>query len=523
MKCSASKARPKNGIRYITNPKKAEIVSVRNLFEDEDYAKQFEETARRFCKGEKYEERKYYHFKVSCARQDNLGAEWAHKFAEEVAEKLLKDCEYVIATHTDTKTVHSHIIVNAVDPITGRKLQFRNKDYVAMKDEVNRIGKAHGYYDLYGKELHLYGRYTHKEKLGILTEEEKEDFERIKKTVPREVFDDFIGRREKNLAVIMHNLEYIKNGTVDYFIVPQDDAAVYGFTSMDQMTVREFLKTNSLHLKTAMYPSADDTGLILLGRAVVKLNNAVPKIFVKYASSKAGAVIPWFEDRALDETIKYHIMAAGGQRVYSLLEADILLAVNQGSGMWYPDQPEYVTAYDIERNLGEFVSYMEYALEKGKIVAVGDVAYCNGGDEELVRLMNEEKLMLKVHAYAGWNTSSNTLGTAVCEAVLYLLGKDETGNESFLLHRYYEDIGYMPFVKKYVTDTYLPKMGLDYFHTDGKAGKVAEIVKEEIDKRMKTYYPSVYGRVETLHVEMPWSRMFEVDVKLTVKKAERKC
>ena len=47
MKCSASKARPKNGIRYITNPKKAEIVSVRNLFEDEDYAKQFEETARR--------------------------------------------------------------------------------------------------------------------------------------------------------------------------------------------------------------------------------------------------------------------------------------------------------------------------------------------------------------------------------------------------------------------------------------------------------------------------------------------
>ena len=58
LKCSASKARPKNGIRYITNPKKAEIVSVRNLFEDEGYAKQFEETARRFCKGEKYEERK---------------------------------------------------------------------------------------------------------------------------------------------------------------------------------------------------------------------------------------------------------------------------------------------------------------------------------------------------------------------------------------------------------------------------------------------------------------------------------
>lgn len=393
------------------------------------------------------------------------------------------------------------------------QLIMRCPDYSLSDEEPD-------YYDLCGKELHLYGRYTHKEKLGILTEEEKADFERVKKVIPPSVLADFTGRREKNRAVIMHDLEYIKNGTVDYFIVPQDDAAVYGFTSMDQTVVREFLKANSLHLKTAMYPSADDTGLILLARAVAKLHNAAPKIFVKYASSKAESVIPWFEDRALDETIKYHIMAAGGRRVYSLPEADILLAVNQGSGMWYPEQSEYVTAYDIERNLGEFVSYIEYALEYGKLVAVGDTAYCNGGDEELVKLMNDEDIMLKVHAYAGWNTSSNTLGTAVCEAVLYMLGRDEEGNKSFLLHRYYEDIGYMPVVKKYVTDTYLPELGLDYFHTDGKDGKVARIVKEEIDKHMKTYYPSVYSQVDSLKVEMPWSRMFEVDIKLTVKKAE---
>lgn len=74
-----------------------------------------------------------------------LTPQQAHAYAEEIAEKLFADYECVIATHTDTKTVHSHIIVNAVDPITGKKLQFRNKDYIAMKDEVNRIGKTHGY------------------------------------------------------------------------------------------------------------------------------------------------------------------------------------------------------------------------------------------------------------------------------------------------------------------------------------------------------------------------------------------
>ena len=144
-KCSASKAKPKNGITYITDEKKAKIVSVRNLFEDEDYAKQFEETASRFGKGDKFDERKYYHCKLSCARKDNVSPEKAHAYAEELTAKLFQNYECVIATHTDTQTVHSHIIINAVDPITGKKLQFSKQDYVKMKDETNRLGKKYGF------------------------------------------------------------------------------------------------------------------------------------------------------------------------------------------------------------------------------------------------------------------------------------------------------------------------------------------------------------------------------------------
>ena len=144
-KCSASKAKPKNGIAYVTDEKKAKIVTVRNLFEDEDYAKQFEETASRFGKGDKFDERKYYHCKLSCARQDNVSPEKAHAYVEELVAKLFQNYECVIATHTDTQTVHSHIIVNAVDPITGKKLQFNKQDYVKMKDEANRLGKKYGF------------------------------------------------------------------------------------------------------------------------------------------------------------------------------------------------------------------------------------------------------------------------------------------------------------------------------------------------------------------------------------------
>ena len=198
LKCSASKARPKNGIGYITDPKKAAIVSVRNLFDDEDYAKQFEETAARFGKGKKYDERKYYHFKLSCARKDNVTPEKAHAYAEEITEAFFKNYECVIATHTDTKTVHSHIIVNAVNPVTGKKLRITQSDYTAMKDEANRLGKEMGYSEIDFRKnakhkrtaaeqhLMLKGRTSWKEELREVIAEA------VKKTKSPEAFKKYL-------------------------------------------------------------------------------------------------------------------------------------------------------------------------------------------------------------------------------------------------------------------------------------------------------------------------------------------
>lgn len=148
LKGKSSKSTPSAVMQYVTNPEKAAYVSVRNLFEDEDYAEQFTETMRRFNKGKKYDERKYYHFKLSCDRKDNVSPEEAHRFAEELTSRLFPDCECVIATHTDTQTVHSHIVVNALNPLTGKKLRISRNDYTAMKDETNRLGAEMGFSEI---------------------------------------------------------------------------------------------------------------------------------------------------------------------------------------------------------------------------------------------------------------------------------------------------------------------------------------------------------------------------------------
>jgi len=375
------------------------------------------------------------------------------------------------------------------------------------------------YYEECGEEIHLYGKYTHLEKLGMLTDEENEEFEKLKKSINKSYLDDYLKRRKANLSILMHALNYAADGTCDYFIVPQDDSAVYGFTAMDQLMVREFLKTNLLHMKTAMYPSADDIGLTLLARAVSELSSVKPKVYVHYASEKGGLTIPIVEDRIVSETIKYHILSANALQVYSLPEADIVLAVNVGSEMLDTYDITAVTAYDIERNLAEFLNYINYALDSDKIVAVADISRVNSADTELTALLHKEKLMFKIHAYAGWNTSSNTIGTTLCQSILYMIGKDKAGNDNFLIHRYYEDIAYMGYVRKHITQNHLPELGLDYFHADAKEGKVSQLVSEALDSYMRENYPDVALRTEKIKVSMPWKRMFEIDIKIKTKQS----
>lgn len=147
-KCKSSRATPRKGIAYITRPDKAKYVDTRNLFEDEDYAKQFMQTAAMYGKGTDSKERKYYHIKLSCDKKDNVSAELHHDYALRMARELFPDEQCVIATHTDSDVVHSHIIVNAVNPITGKKLHFTDDEYAAMKDKANEVGKEYGFREL---------------------------------------------------------------------------------------------------------------------------------------------------------------------------------------------------------------------------------------------------------------------------------------------------------------------------------------------------------------------------------------
>ncbi len=369
------------------------------------------------------------------------------------------------------------------------------------------------YYWDCGADIHKYGILTHRKALGMLTEAERGELAAIEARIPRDALADYTARRAVNSDVLCHALTLMEEEIVDGFIVPQDDSAPYGFTAMDQEKVRAFLKERRLELKVPIYPAADDTGMTMLVRAVNETVGTMPKIYVYYASHFGPFVTPSFEDRTIDATIKCQIMAAGCIRVYSLAECDIAVAVNIGAEMIYEGTPGQMTrAYDVERSLPEYIRFLKYALEEKKLVAVADVAYPTHNDLELMHFLRDEDLLLKIHAYAGWNTSSNTLGTVICESALLLAGGDAEGNKYFLLHRYYDDVGYCSHARTWTDIHAVPKYGCTVFALDGERGKCVAEAREEIMRYMRENFPSLANEVEDIDVVSPWNRTFEIDL-----------
>ena len=150
MICRACKSYAGKAIKYITEKKKAERMVTHGLDESRSTAQQFIDTAMIHGKGDRYDERKYYHIKISFEPKDRkenggkLNSELAEKIANEYIEKRYGKYEYILATHTDKEHIHCHAVINAVSFENGKKIQHSNKDLADMKDEVNDVAEKYG-------------------------------------------------------------------------------------------------------------------------------------------------------------------------------------------------------------------------------------------------------------------------------------------------------------------------------------------------------------------------------------------
>lgn len=78
----------------------------------------------------------YYYAIQSFEADAGIDALTAHKMALELAERCYPNHQILIATHTDTDNLHSHIIINSVNSMNGKKIH-QNKDKLYECRRIN--------------------------------------------------------------------------------------------------------------------------------------------------------------------------------------------------------------------------------------------------------------------------------------------------------------------------------------------------------------------------------------------------
>ncbi len=86
----------------------------------------------------------FYQYVQSFSPQEQILPAEAHGIALELAERFFPDCEVLIATHLDTEHLHSHFIINSVQPNTGKKLHFTPRTLERMRLVSDQICREHG-------------------------------------------------------------------------------------------------------------------------------------------------------------------------------------------------------------------------------------------------------------------------------------------------------------------------------------------------------------------------------------------
>lgn len=397
-------------------------------------------------------------------------------------------------------------------------LIMRNPTYSSAEEEPD-------YYGEWGKEIYLYGSVSHRKELGIATDKELHQLEEIKGRLPENYLNDYLNRRATNIQVNKAVVKMAAEGVFDFVIFPQDDSSPFGFTAKDQQVVRSLIDSLHVNLRVYMYPDADAVANTLIARTINRKEHRRPLVYVKYASTMGHSVIPLYEDRIVGETIKYQILAAGGLVASSAAESQIVLMVNVPSGKMQDTLQPYkdgmtirhTLEYDANRNPVELVEYADYAIGAlGKDVIFADIAYCNGGDPLLLNLLKQKGLLWKLAGYAGWNTSSNSLGTCIPMGMIYSIFGNTDAHRNFLALRYVEDIGYCSVVRQDVSEKDLPAMSLTYYKIDGPRGKVNGIVREKLQKFADENLSDGNFTVKVPDCYMPWNRMFEAGIRVNV-------
>lgn len=230
----------------------------------------------------------------------------------------------------------------------------------------------------------------------------------LKEDIKQEDLDIYLDLFRRNTALNKELINLAKEGIITKLVIGQDDGEDFGIPNMEKKSLINYVHSLGISNDVVMITKgADEVALSLLANFVQKKANYQPKVYVEYNDEKAMRTVMPFMAGSVGSTVEEKLVMANAKKVNSPQEAGLILYLFIGNDENMSTQRQ--SALKIKKY-----------LEQGKKVVLVDLSKHFSANEVLFpTLLKEDVPINELTSYAGWNTASNSIGTALANAVIY--------------------------------------------------------------------------------------------------------
>ena len=230
----------------------------------------------------------------------------------------------------------------------------------------------------------------------------------LKEDIKQEDLDIYLDLFRRNTALNKELINLAKEGIITKLVIGQDDGEDFGIPNMEKKSLVNYVHSLGISNDVVMITKgADEVALSLLANFVQTKTNYQPKVYVEYNDEKAMRTVMPFMAGSVGSTVEEKLVMANAKKVNSPQEAGLILYVFIGNDENMSTQRQ--SALKIKKY-----------LEQGKKVALVALSKQFSANEVLFpTLLKEDVPINELTSYAGWNTASNSIGTALANAVIY--------------------------------------------------------------------------------------------------------
>ena len=340
--------------------------------------------------------------------------------------------------------------------------------------------------------------------------------------VPDDIIRDWLGRRMRRHALALAALDLVRHGRLATLVVGVDDAAPRSLSAVAQAELTRWVDRLGLDHDALVHPGADETGVVLAARALVRLDGRPGPAVAVACADAAGLRRPApYETGPVSVTVERQIRAAGARPAGPGEPADAVLVLHAPATPEHPGDwavaPPRRTDEAAARATARLVARL---VGDGRRVGVADVAHPNGADPALAAALGEAGLWPALDGFAAWNTAGNTLGTVAAQLVATSVARAAgtfvaAAHRRMVARRVVEDLGWMSQVRAEVR----AELGSDPTRHD--VVHLDDARRAAWEARLTSVLRATPGfddlRVQPGSLRLPWDRTFEID--LTVEPA----